>query len=331
MTTLPTPNAALTEISEAVRSLCNGHPHAKIAWPHRELHEIADRLDRLAAPSPAARGTCPIDATPCGLTCDADERASCRAAAQDDPLAAEDACLSAHGEPAAQAECQHSWTEDSAGQPSNCHDCGATVTYPAAQDDPAKGLEALIREWARWYHLNELTISKGLKPSDSEIDFEVEAHKAMKAALTDHATATRQIAELKAERDAALRECSKWATEAGFAKGKLETSELAGVVDDWRDRALAAEADAARVREVLEWKLIETAPLDAERVDVWLAPLDDDGNELTPCRCPDAWYEAGGWWAYGVGAPGPVRILHRITHWREIDKTRPAALTQRGA
>ncbi len=77
-------------------------------------------------------------------------------------------------------------------------------------------------------------------------------------ALTDHATATRllaekdaRIAELETERDAALRECSKWATEAGFAMGKLETSELAGVVDGWRARATAAEAEVERLREAL--------------------------------------------------------------------------------
>jgi len=56
----------------------------------------------------------------------------------------------------------------------------------------------------------------------------------------------------EAERDAALRECGKWATEAGFAIGKLETSELAGVVDDWKARALKAEAERDAARDVLE-------------------------------------------------------------------------------
>lgn len=29
---------------ERIRAECNGHPHAKIAWPHRILHEAADAL-----------------------------------------------------------------------------------------------------------------------------------------------------------------------------------------------------------------------------------------------------------------------------------------------
>jgi len=42
-------------------------------------------------------------------------------------------------------------------------------------------------------------------------------------------------AQLIAERDAALRACAKWAREAGLAKGKLEMSEAAGIVDMWKD------------------------------------------------------------------------------------------------
>lgn len=34
---------------ERIRAACNGHPHAKIAWPHRILHEAADELERRAA------------------------------------------------------------------------------------------------------------------------------------------------------------------------------------------------------------------------------------------------------------------------------------------
>ena len=56
----------------------------------------------------------------------------------------------------------------------------------------------------------------------------------------------RSITEARAiraekDRDIALRECSKWAAEAGEAKGRLEASEMAGVVDGWRERAMRAE------------------------------------------------------------------------------------------
>lgn len=79
--------------------------------------------------------------------------------------------------------------------------------------------------------------------------------------------------------------------------------------------ALAAPADG--------WQGIESAPDDGESVDVWLAPLDDGGNALTPCRQPNAWFECGGWWCWPSGSVGPVRINHRITHWMPL----PAAPT----
>ena len=38
-----------------------------------------------------------------------------------------------------------------------------------------ENIEKAIKEWAHWYHKNELLVERGDKPSDSEIDFEVEA------------------------------------------------------------------------------------------------------------------------------------------------------------
>lgn len=32
-----------------LREACDGHPHAKIEWPHRILHEAADEIERLQA------------------------------------------------------------------------------------------------------------------------------------------------------------------------------------------------------------------------------------------------------------------------------------------
>jgi len=32
-----------------LRALCVGHPYAKVAWPHRELHEAADLITALEA------------------------------------------------------------------------------------------------------------------------------------------------------------------------------------------------------------------------------------------------------------------------------------------
>lgn len=58
----------------------------------------------------------------------------------------------------------------------------------------------------------------------------------------DGPEAADRIEALEAERDAAIREMSAWAREAGEAKGRLEASEMAGVVEGWKERAEAAEA-----------------------------------------------------------------------------------------
>jgi hypothetical protein len=55
---------------------------------------------------------------------------------------------------------------------------------PAPQDR-SRGSELLttIKEFARWHHLNELTIAAGKTPSDSEIDFEAIAWSRIERAL----------------------------------------------------------------------------------------------------------------------------------------------------
>jgi len=39
----------MTDLVERIRGACDGHPHAKIEWPHRILHEAADRIEALEA------------------------------------------------------------------------------------------------------------------------------------------------------------------------------------------------------------------------------------------------------------------------------------------
>ena len=38
---------ACSALSLRLRQACNGHPYAKIPWPHRLLHEAADEIERL--------------------------------------------------------------------------------------------------------------------------------------------------------------------------------------------------------------------------------------------------------------------------------------------
>lgn len=42
-----TTEAELAGLIARLREACNGHPHAKIAWPHRVLHEAATALAAL--------------------------------------------------------------------------------------------------------------------------------------------------------------------------------------------------------------------------------------------------------------------------------------------
>ena len=44
----------IEDIVRRLREACVGHPHAKIEWPHRILHEAASALSSLAAVAKAA-------------------------------------------------------------------------------------------------------------------------------------------------------------------------------------------------------------------------------------------------------------------------------------
>lgn len=37
------------DIAEQLRNACRGHPHARIPWPHRMLHDAAEEIERLRA------------------------------------------------------------------------------------------------------------------------------------------------------------------------------------------------------------------------------------------------------------------------------------------
>lgn len=39
----------MRDIKQRLLSACNGHPHAKIPWPHRLLHEAVEYIEQLEA------------------------------------------------------------------------------------------------------------------------------------------------------------------------------------------------------------------------------------------------------------------------------------------
>lgn len=93
--------------------------------------------------------------------------------------------------------------------------------------------------------------------------------------------AAARITELEGDLKAAFREISKLAREAGEAKGRLEMSEAAGIVDGWRERAERAEArcralENASPAEPSGWRPMESAPKDGTYILARVAPQDDD-------------------------------------------------------
>lgn len=99
-----------------------------------------------------------------------------------------------------------------------------------------------------------------------------------------------RLAAVEAERDAALRECSTYARQAGEAIGRLETSEAAGIVEGWKERALVAET----ARDAAEYRLISLGlhpkmDQDAAEICARLGTMYDhrgDGAPTQPCN-PD--------------------------------------------
>jgi hypothetical protein len=61
-----------------------------------------------------------------------------------------------------------------------------------------------------------------------------------------------EIAALRSNEKAALKECSEWARKAGEAIGKLETSEAVGIVEGWQERATEAERKLAEADRKIE-------------------------------------------------------------------------------
>lgn len=87
-------------------------------------------------------------------------------------------------------------------------------------------------EMVRWKFAIELLRQAGHDPTDDPVDD-------LRALLAE-----RDV--LRQERDEALKLMSQYAREAGEAKGRLEMSEAAGIVDGWRERAEAAEQAVLR-------------------------------------------------------------------------------------
>lgn len=119
------------------------------------------------------------------------------------------------------------------------------------QKDEAEPVEAEAVAWRRLIERLFDCLSDDGDPISATIDLEDasdligwarKAHGALTSRDERIAVAEAENAKLRALSEEAIRLMTKYAREAGEATGKLETSELAGIVDDWKARALRAEA-----------------------------------------------------------------------------------------
>ena len=95
-----------------------------------------------------------------------------------------------------------------------------------------------------------------------------------------------EAAKLRQERDAAIAAVGEWAGKCGEADGKLKASELAGILEAWKQRAEQAEAERDRLREKLERIQRCVKTLDKYNVtipeDLLMAIKDLDKKESEP-------------------------------------------------
>ena len=130
--------------------------------------------------------------------------------------------------------------------------------------------QTAAKERIRWLSLRLASALSSLETRDARI-----------------AVAEAENVKLRALAEESIRLMTKYAREAGEATGKLETSELAGVVDDWKARALKAEARLAEavgaLREVLsiwdQWgSLDSTDPDDRDAMEAARQALSSVGE-----------------------------------------------------
>ena len=130
--------------------------------------------------------------------------------------------------------------------------------------EAAEDIDATIKEFGHWHHLNEMTIAKGMVPSDSEIDIEVMAFNKIKRAMLSASPYPTAWDEVRKAYDA-LEEELKWLR---------DNSVLIAVFNSAADRAEAAEARIAE----LEKRLADAEKIVKCMVD-WengMAPLSED-------------------------------------------------------
>lgn len=149
--------------------------------------------------------------------------------------------------------------------------------------DAAEDIDATIKEFGHWHHLNEMTIAKGMVPSDSEIDIEVMAFNKIKRAMlsaSPYPTAWDDVRkyveklEVEAKCDEEYLDLVKdkyRSAEARIAELEAELASLADLYGDeekprYTTRRLRMEVERAKAAAGIRIAELEKRLSDAERV-----------------------------------------------------------------
>lgn len=129
------------------------------------------------------------------------------------------------------------------------------------------------------------------------------------------ATLSAEVERLRGERDVAVMEVSRQAAARGRAEGALATSETAGVVEGWRARAEAAEAESERLKEQVAFTLSDSGRLLRKEDVSGVCPHPDECFEYgTHVRCGPCAIKASA--AKGVAIDDTLPNLPEVSRLR---------------
>lgn len=178
-----------------------------------------------------------------------------------------------------------------------------------------------IKEFARWYHLNEMTLTAGKTPSDSEIDFEATAWNRITRALTPEAgkgeTHTPSPLDQMATPEKALRMIAAQALTSEISDSTIVSNDLEGAHDAMILRAREALFAVPPLHQMTGWtKVTPDMPFEVLKS----ITIDNQVLAFERGRYFNAWlkfdeYEGGWCWvdeADSEPSPSHYRPLHEV-------------------
>ena len=120
-------------------------------------------------------------------------------------------------------------------------------------------LVATLRQAGNWHCDKAAATITALRARIAEDQAQIAALTTYRENLRDEVIELRaRIAELEAFQQQAIKQVCELAREAGEAKGKLEASELPGIVDGWREKCERLERRIAELEaDRAEWVEVE--------------------------------------------------------------------------